>query len=322
MRSPVLCLVVLTALPFPAIAAEFAVTPVEINDTKAVIGTVEPVRQLVARARLGGTVMRLLVREGDSVQAGAEIATIVDEKIHLQAEALDQRIRSQQAQRDQAQVDFNRVQELQRRGVSAQSQLDQSRTLLDVADRTLAAIAGDRSVLAQQMAEGAVRAPGAGRVLSVPVSEGRLVLAGEPVATLAEERYILRLALPERHARIMRAGDRVRIGARGGLDEDATQHRIGRVRLVYPEITGGRVLADVEVDQLGDYFIGERTRVYISVGKRSALLVPTTALYKRAGVSFVRLTSGAEIVVQPGERADDRTEILSGLQAGDVVVTP
>ena len=322
MRFPVLCLVVLAAVPAPAIATDYPVTPVDIDDIKAVIGTVEPVRQLVARARLGGTVTRLLVREGDSVQAGAEIATILDEKINLQAQALDQRIRSQQAQRDQARIDFDRVQELQRRGVSAQSQLDQSRTLLDVADRTLAAIEGDRSVLAQQMAEGAVRAPGAGRVLSVPVSEGRLVLAGEPVATLAEERYILRLALPERHARIMRAGDMVRIGAREGLGDDVAQRRNGRVRLVYPEITGGRVLADVDVDQLGDYFVGERTRVYVSVGKRSALLVPTAALYKRAGVSFVRLTSGAEIVVQPGGSVDDKTEILSGLQAGDVVVTP
>ncbi len=322
MRFSITCLAILATWPVTAFAGEFAVALVNTDDTKAVIATVEPVRQLVARTRIGGTVTKLKVREGDLVEAGAEIATITDEKLGLQMQALDQRIRSQQAQRDQARVDFERVQELQRRGVSAQSQLDQSRTLLDIAERNLAAMQGDRSVLTQQMAEGAVLAPGAGRVLSVPVSEGRVVLPGESIATLAEDRYILRLALPERHAQNMRAGDIVQIGARGGRDGTDEQRRNGRVRLVYPEITGGRVLADVEVEQLGDYFVGERTRVYVSVGKRPAILVPTPALYKRAGVFFVRLKSGAEIVVQPGEAIADKIEILSGLQAGDIVVTP
>jgi membrane fusion protein, multidrug efflux system len=70
--------------------------------------------------------------------------------------------------------------------------------------------------------------------------------------------------LPERHARFMRAGDAVQIGARGLEDEGAK--REGRVRLVYPEIEGGRVIADVEVPALGDYFVGERTRVYVNTG--------------------------------------------------------
>lgn len=322
MRPSIICLAILATWPTATIAGEFPVVSVDTDDRKAVMGAVEPVRQLVARARLGGTVTTLKVREGNLVEAGAEIATITDEKLSLQTQALDQRIRSQQAQRDQARVDFERVQELQRRGVSAQSQLDQSRTLLDVAERNLSALEGDRSVIAQQMAEGAVRAPGTGRVLGVPVSEGRVVLPGETIATLAEDRYILRLALPERHAQTLRAGDTVQIGARGGSGDAPEQRRNGRVRLVYPEITGGRVLADVEVDQLGDYFVGERTRVYVSVGKRPAILIPASALYKRAGVFFVRLKSRAEIVVQPGEAVADKIEILSGLRAGDIVVTP
>ena len=314
-------LVLCVLSPWGATAAEFRVASVQVDDRKALIGTVEPVRQIVARARIGGVVSSLRVREGDSVEAGAEIATITDQKLVLQLQALEQRIRSQAAQRDQAKVDFERVQELQRRGVSAQSQLDQSRTLLDVAERNLAAMQGDRSVLTQQMSEGVVRAPGAGRVLTIPVSEGRVVLPGESVATLAEDNYVLRLSLPERHAQIMRAGDRVEIGARGGRD-DTDLRREGRVRLVYPEISGGRVMADVEVQGLGDYFVGERTRVYVSTGKRNALLVPRAAVFRRSGIDFVRLSSGAQVVVQPGETFGENVEILSGLKSGDVVVTP
>ena len=309
-------------LAAPVLAAEVNVAPEEIDDRKAVVATVEPVRQLVDRARIGGTLASLKVREGDVVQAGQQIAVIADQKLVLQLEALDQRIRSQEAQRDQAKVDFERVQELQSRGVSAQAQLDQVRTALNVAERNLSAMQADKNVLNQQMSEGAVLAPGNGRVLNVPVSQGRVVMPGESIATLAEERYILRLSLPERHAQIMKAGDTVEIAARGAKDMTIDERRRGQVRLVYPEIVGGRVMADVEVEGLGDYFVGERTRVYVSTGKRSAFLVPATAVYSRVGAFFVRLKSGTEIVVQPGERMGDRIEILSGLRAGDVVVTP
>jgi hypothetical protein len=120
----------------------------------------------------------------------------------------------------------------------------------------------------------------------------------------------------------MRAGDAVLIAARGDQTESEETMRKGKVRLVYPEIQGGRVIADVDVDQLGDYFVGERTRVYVATGKRDTIIVPAAYVYQRAGVNFVRLKNGAEIVVQPGETRPDGVEILSGLADGDVVTHP
>jgi len=321
-RHTLIALSMFAALPAAAHAADFTVGVTNIEDSKAVIATVEPVHQLVARARIGGTIASLKIREGDVVVAGQEIATVADQKLVLQMQALDQRIRSQQATRDQAKSDFDRTQELQKRGVATQTQLDQARTMLDVGDRTLAAMRADRGVIEQQMAEGAVLAPGAGRVLSVPVSEGRVVLPGESIATLAEDNYVLRLSLPERHAQFLSAGDKVLIGARGLQSESNEARREGRVRLVYPEIQGGRVIADVDVAGLGDYFVGERTRVYLTTGSRPAIVVPATAVYRRAGANFVRLKDGAEVVVQPGEAMADGIEILAGLRAGDIVVAP
>jgi multidrug efflux system membrane fusion protein len=310
-----------------AVAADpFVVRTVEVADRKAVLATVEPAHQLVARARIGGTIASLTIKEGDIVAAGAQIALVTDQKLALQMQALDSRIGSQQSRRDQAKVDFDRVAELLKRGVSTQTQLDQAKTNLDVADRTLAAMQADRSVIAQQASEGAVLAPGAGRVLSVPVSIGQVILAGETLATLAEDQFILRIQLPERHAQFMRAGDDVLIGARGTGNGTAETMRAGKVRLVYPEIQGGRVIADVEVQGLGDYFVGERTRVYIDTGKRQTLIVPSSYVYRRAGVNYVRLAGGDEIVVQPGEsrQAGDApgVEILAGLKDGDALVTP
>ena len=302
-------------------ATEVSVKKQIVDDQKAVIATVEPIRQLLARARIGGTIIRLNVKEGDRIEANGEVAMVVDAKLALQMQAMDERIKSLDAQQAQARMDYERVAELLRRGVSTQSQLDQAKTGLDVAERQYSAMRSDRDVIAQQASEGVVRAPAAGRVLSVPVSEGRVVLPGETIATLAEDRFILRLALPERHARSLRAGDEVSIAARG--EKQGTEGlSTGRIRLVYPEIQGGRVIADVAVEGLGDYFVGERTRVYVSTGQREALLVPQAALFRRAGVTFVKLANGQEVVVQPGEMRGQDIEILAGLAEGDKVITP
>ena len=313
---------------------DFVVKSRDVVDRKAVIATVEPIHQLVARARIGGTIAALTIKEGDIVAAGAVVAQVADEKLALQMQALDSRIASLESQRDQAKVDYDRVAELQKRGVSTQTQLDQAKTNLDVAERNLAALRGDREVIAQQATEGAVLAPGAGRVLSVPVSVGRVILPGETIATMAADQYILRLQLPERHAQFLRAGDRIvfgpacgePIGARGMAEDASAAPREGVVRIVYPEIQGGRVIADVEVPGLGDYFVGERTRVYVETGNRKAIMIPPSLLYRRAGVNYVRLAGGDEVVVQPGDTHEGNgaasVEILSGLRDGDRLVTP
>jgi len=315
-----LSVLLLACLPHAVFAGELTVARRMVDDYKAVVATVEPGRLLTARARIGGIVEQLKIKEGQTVESGAEIALIADQKLQLQIRGLDQRIKSQQAQRDQARADAERYQELVRRGAGTQTQADQSRTALDVAERVLSALNADRDVILQQMSEGGVVAPGKGRVITVPVVEGQVVMPGETIATIAVDGMILRLQLPERHARFLRAGDSVTIAGRGEADPNAMQK--GKVRIVYPDVQGGRVIADVEVDGLADYFIGERTRVLVPTGQRDAIFIPKAALTVRAGVWFVTLKNGSEIAVQPGEARGSDIEILSGLKAGDIVVTP
>ena len=95
----------LSVMALPVLAAEFPVERRQIDDLKAVIATVEPGRLLTARARIGGIVEQLKTKEGQAVETGAEIALVADQKLLLQVRGLDQRIRSQQATRDQARAD-------------------------------------------------------------------------------------------------------------------------------------------------------------------------------------------------------------------------
>jgi len=317
-------LVSLTAL---AAAAEVPVTLTERPDLKAVFGQVESRDVVPARARIGGTVTSLSVEEGSAVKAGDVIALVVDDKLALQLGAVDARIKAIKAQLDNAKTELDRASKLLAGGVVPKTRVDLLQTQFDVITNQLTAAEADRAVLVQQQSEGEVIAPAPGRVLTVPVTKGSVIMPGEPIARIAGGGYFLRLSLPERHAGHIKPGDEVIVGSRGMTDlgKDAPLGQ-GKVVKVYPEIDNGNVLADVEVADLGDFFVGERTRVWIPVAMRRVISVPAAAITTRAGVDYVKLADGTDVPVIIGQRFDDKgtpaVEILSGLKDGDTVVTP
>ena len=304
-----------------AAAEEFVVAVRQIADLKAVFATVESVDVTPARTRIGGTIEALAVDEGSRVELGQRLAVVGDPKLPLQLVALDARIRSLRAQRELASIELERARALRQSGTVSQARLDEARTPLDVVDSGLAAMTAERAVVAEQLAEGAVLAPAAGRVLQVNVVDGAVVMPGETVATIAAESYILRLRLPERHARFIAEGDRVLVGSRG-LETAPRDLAEGRVRQVYPEMEQGRVVADIAVAGIGDYFVGERARVFVSTGERPAFVVPAAYLYRRFGVDYALVKDVGETVVQTGLPVEDGVEVLSGLRPGDVLLPP
>ncbi len=315
---------IMVALPaIPALAqAEFVVAVRDVSDRKAVFGTVQSVDVVAARARIGGTVRGLSIDEGSAVSSGETIATVEDPKLGLQLAAIDARIRSLDAQKQLARLEYDRLSSLRKSGTISQARLDESQTNLNVVTGNHAALIAERAVVAESLAEGAVLAPGDGRVLRVAVTEGSVVLPGDTIANVAAERYVLRIELPERHARFIRAGDEVLVGARGLAADAGNDVRTGRITQVYPEMIGGRVIADAEVDELGDYFVGERTRVYVATGQRQTIVVPLDFLRRRYGVTFAIVKGEGEVMVQPGQRAGDEVEILAGLRPGDILLKP
>jgi RND family efflux transporter MFP subunit len=306
----------------------FIVEPTTVSDEKAVFATVESPRVVPARARIGGTVAELAVKEGDSVALGQAVATVGDEKLALQLKSLDAQIAGLEAQRAKAQTDLGRAEDLVSRGTIPRIRLDEARTAFDVASNALRSRVAERSVIQQQLVEGRVLAPAAGRVLKVPLTTGTVIMPGEPVAEIAERNFVLRLRVPERHARFLKAGDLVRIDA---AELGDSEPRFGTIKLVYPQIEDGRVVADAAVEGLGDYFVAERIRVWVSAGERSAFVIPAGLITTRFGVDYVRVQDAAgtarDVPVQRGRalpRPDlpDGIQILSGLKAGDQLVSP
>jgi RND family efflux transporter MFP subunit len=328
MRAPwFIAALLLVAAPH-AFAETLTVARQTVSDAKAVFATVESRNVEPARARIGGTVAALAVKQGDEVSEGQVVATVADEKLLLQTKSLDAQIAGLEAQLAQAQTDVTRAEDLFSRGTIPKTRLDEARTAFNVASNAHRSKLAEKSVIEQQMVEGKVLAPMSGRVLTVPVTIGTVTLAGEAIATIAEKDFVLRLRVPERHARFLKSGDSVRVdsealGANGAA--------FGTITLVYPQIENGRVIADAKVSGLGDYFVGERILVWVSSGSRSTVVVPSSYILTRFGVDYARVQSDAAGVIDvpvqrgrdlPRPEMPDGLEILSGLKTGDVLVRP
>lgn len=312
----------------PAANADFTVTLGDVDDFKSVYATVRSKDLIEARVRTPGTIAALKVDKGTAVVPGQILALVADPKIALKIKALDAQIVATQSRIDTAKTELERAETLKDKGITPQARVDQAQTAFDVATNDLKAAQAERSVVQTQIDEGKVLAPAAGRVLRVPVTEGSVVLGGESIATIAANEYLLRLEIPERHARFIKAGDVVHLGERGlaAAGKPATE---GRITLVYPELSNGRVVADAEVPGLGSFFVGERVLVSISAGTRKAFLAPQRFVFRRYGLDYVRVAAAdgtkADVVVQTGrhdQKADDMIEILAGLTAGDRLVQP
>ena len=309
-------------------AENFTVQSSQVADEKPVFATVESRNVVPARTRIGGTVDQLVVKQGDHVTKGQVIAVVTDPKLALQIQTLGAEIAGAQSSLAQTQIDFGRAQTLAKTGAGSIATLDAATTAARVAQSTLATRISQRDVARQQLAESEVLAPTDGRVLEVPAIDGAVVLPGDTLVSVAEQNYRLRLSVPERHAQFLKLDDLVRLD---GEELGETSPAFGRVTLIYPQIQDGRVRVDATAAGIGDYFVGERIRVWVSAGSRTAVVIPSSYVTERFGLDYVRLHQNdnqtIEIPVQrgrptPSSAMPNGLEILSGLNAGDVLVQP
>ncbi|MCB1506036.1 MAG: efflux RND transporter periplasmic adaptor subunit [Hyphomicrobiaceae bacterium] len=312
----------------PSVPGGFKVEMSEIDDLKSVYATVRSTDRVEARARIGGTISSLNIDEGSEVKTGQVLATVVDQKLALKLKALAAQIEGLKAQVENAKRELGRQEELIKRGFTPKAKVDELRTQLEVAENQLKSAEAESDVVNRQVQEGEVLAPASGRALLVPVTVGSVVLPGESLATIAANQYVLRLELPERHARFIKKGDPIQLGPRTVTSANSLIK--GAITQVYPELQSGHVIADASVTGLGNYFVGERVLVYISGGKRQGMVIPHEFVTTRYGYDFVKVRrdgGATDVVVQLGpaaELGDGKAgiEVLGGLNPGDEIVQP
>jgi len=304
-------------------AGRLVVQPRTVADLKPVPATLTTRDMAEARARIPGTLVQLLVKEGDMVRQGQTIARVHDDRITFQTGSYDAQVSAAAAEAARAQAELTRTRDLFSHGVYAQARLDQVEAQAKAASGALAAAKAQRAASAELGAQGAVLAPAAGRVLVADVPVGSVVTPGQTIARITAGPVVVRIELPEGQARALRVGDVVQLAAedlRGVAAE-------GRISQVYPAVTAGQVTADVTAPNLPQDLIGQRVRAKVKIGERQAMVVPRRYVATRYGVDYLRLVrpdgTVSETPVQTtAGPTPQEVEVLSGLAAGDVLTPP
>ncbi len=319
--------ILLTVLPAQA-AERFVVSERTVPDYKAVAATFTTRDMGEARARIGGTLTALRVREGDVVAKGQTLALIADQKLALEAQSRGAQAAALKAEHQRTVADLGRVRAVYDKGFYSKARLDQAVAAAKVAESAWKAAVAAQAVVTEQAGQGTVLAPAGGRVVRASVPAGSVVMAGDVVVVVASNDAVVRVEVPEREARGLKRGDAIRLTVSAGVGRERLASTV--VREIYPEVRNGRAMIDLEAKGLDSAFVGERVRVLVAIGERRTIVVPGDYITTRFGVDYVSLVakSGAlDIPVQRGQpiEADgisDAVEILSGLKAGDVLLKP
>lgn len=297
------------------------------------------VRQGDAVARLDPTDATLGVEQAIAAlkQARARLGLSpdgTDDRVDIEETAL---VKQARAVLDEAMLTRGRMERLQGQGLIAQAQLDAAVSALAVAEgryqdaleevrNRQAVLLQRRSELAlarQHLADTVIISPIDGAVSERRASVGEYLAAGAPVATVVKLHPLrLRLALPEREAGGVRAGQPVLVAVEGATGE----HR-GRVARISPSISeqNRTLLVEAEVpNESAALRPGAFAKADVVVaGDVRVITVPASAVVTFAGVEKVLTVDkdkAAERRVQTGRRLGDRIEIVAGLPPGTPVV--
>jgi membrane fusion protein, multidrug efflux system len=318
------------SVPVVVAAAQHGDLPVYFNG----IGNVTAFNTVTVHSRVDGQLINVAFREGQYVHEGDLLAQIDPRPFQVQLEQAQGQLAKDQAQRKDAQVNFERYKLLFNEGVIPQQQLDTQGALVGQFD---GAITSDQSQIDNaklQLTYSRITAPISGRIGLRLVDPGNIVHATDPngllvITQLQPIAVIFTLPqdeLPQVNAKL-RAGVQLSVDA---YDRDDTQKiAAGKLLTIDNQIdptTGTYKLKSVFDNKDNALFPNQFVNVHMLVDtKHDLTIVPAPAIQRGPQGTYVYVVGGDNTVkihpVTIAQTAGNSVGLSSGLNTGDVVVT-
>jgi RND family efflux transporter MFP subunit len=302
-------------------------------------GNVTPQTRVNLHSKIGGTLDGVFVQLGDQVREGAVVATLDRREIDAQVDAAVATVNVARAGLDAAEAGLaNAEQEVARarnlfeKGALAKQRLDGAETAARSAqaqrDLSRANIAQAEAALRRArevQRDATLRSPISGVIVERNYDAGNLVGPGseKPVVAVADIRTLkLEAGVSELEAGRMKLGSiaRVTLPARPGEVYE------GKLVAIAPEVDPRNRHFRVEIrvaNRDRQLLSGMYASARIVVAKADGVVVPREAVFARDGARAVYRVDGDTVaIVKVAEGLSDgaRTQIVSGLKPGDVVV--
>jgi RND family efflux transporter MFP subunit len=314
-------------------------------------GTVRAQTSAAIAAKMPAYVREVKVRTGDRVREGQSLVTLDARDLDVsskRAEAArdevraampeaDSAIAAAQAELDLAQATFNRMQEMfQKRSIS-DHEFDEATARLKTAQAAHAVARSRRTQLdsrlarAEQEVQSAevtrsyaeVLAPFAGIVVTRSVEPGNLAMPGMPLLAIERE-GVYRLEAPIEESRL----SAIHVGQPVSVTLDGVYRTIdARVSEIVPAVDAASRTYTVKVNlpSIPSLRSGLFGRAAFQSGNRSLLAIPAAAVIEHGQLQSVFVVDGGIArtrLITAGEQVNGRVEVLSGLSAGEKVISP
>jgi len=331
--APLVLGLMLTACGADEEAAKTAAAPRVVNAPSIVVqphdapayaatpGTVVAEESIKVASRLMGYIRDIAVVEGQSVKAGQRLFTI--DPLDIEGAVEQARLGLNQAENalKDAKADYDRYANLHKEEVVTRQQYEKMKLNYELAVSRAAQSKAGLATAQGQMRYATVSAPFAGVVTQKLANEGDIAAPGHPVLVLENPAKLqVQTAVPEAVFKTLSAGQTVDIEVDG--QTAALKGRVARLSPAADPMTHTHL---VKIDLQTKAKSGAFARVLFPAGQTRSLRIPQTALQNRAGIVGVFVLNAQGIaqyrMVRTGLVSNNSVEILSGLQAGDRVVT-
>ena len=296
----------------------------DLNQSLALTGTIKAVRSAVVKARVAGELQGLVVREGDTVQAGALLAQIDPTEYAARLQQAQLQADAAKTQVEIAQRAFDNNQALVKQGFISATTLDTSAASLAGAQASYRAALAGADVARKALEDTHLRAPLAGLVSQ------RLAQPGERVSVDARIVEIVDLARLELEATVTPAESvAVRIGQTAQITvEGMTQAVKASVVRINPSTSAGSraVTVYLALDPTPGLRHGLYAQGALQLGSQQGLAVPLTAVRTDKPAPYVQVLSNGTVAhanVTLGSRSevDGQTLVaVTGLAEGSQVL--
>lgn len=310
-------------------AVELAQTDVvraEVRDLQRglpVSGTVKAINSALVKARIGGELQGLTVREGDTVQAGQVVARVDATEGRARLKQAQEQADAAQAQIDIARRQFDNNKALVDQGFISRSAVDTALNNLAAAQSTHKAALAAVDMARKGVDDAVLRAPISGVVAQ------RLAQPGERVSVDTRVIEIVDLGRLELEATLSGADSlEVRVGQSATLQVEGSSRPIAaRVVRINPSAQPGSrsVLAYLALGDTSGLRQGLFAQGTLVTGSASSLAVPLAAVRTDKPAPYVQLVDGGRIrhqAVELGARGAAGQEswvAVAGLAAGAMV---
>ena len=305
-------------------AAGLATATVTLQTIPAVteaVGTVQAEQLAAVTSRSVANILEMRVSAGQHVESGEMLVVLDGRDLRRRVEQAQDAVRSAEATLAQAQSDYQRDKPLFDQQVITPYDFEHTQTNLKTAEANLHRLQQAEQEADVNLSYTIIHSPFTGVIVDKVANVGDLAAPGKPLFTIYEQgRLWLEASVPEE----MLA--RIHIGESVALRIDARNRESrGKVVQIVPSSDPATRTAAVRVhlDDTREIVPGMFGRLLLPEAPEQLLTIPAMAVIRAGQLTMTDIVERGHVerrTVQLGRALGDRSEVLSGLTAGETVV--